>query len=308
MRNSLVAAVVAASLACSVGVVAQPSRASAEIAAIRAEIAGLMARLERLEQRRRPPQCAPAATRQRLPRRTGGRDPRRRGDAARDPVFRRSALPPRDDQRGRGSRAQPASSPCPVRRYGRHRRERSRRAPTRVRHRRSGIGQPDSRQGFNRKPIGIDRAFFSWAATEQLTFTGGKIANPFFRPGNHHLIYDSDLNPEGLALRYGRGDWFANYAGLWVEERSAADDSIMLGGQFGYRHTLDNGMRVTAGASYYDYLETQGPHSVLGWRSRRQSARSGGGYSERLQSHRVVRGAQPEGRRAPGHACSRITS
>jgi hypothetical protein len=112
--------------------------------------------------------------------------------------------------------------------------------------------------GFERKPIGVDRAFFSWAATDELTFTGGKIANPFFRAGNHHLIYDSDLNPEGLALRYGRGDWFANYAGLWVEERSAADDSIMLGGQFGYRRTLDNGMRITAGASYYDYLQTQG--------------------------------------------------
>jgi hypothetical protein len=112
--------------------------------------------------------------------------------------------------------------------------------------------------GFNRKQIGIDRAFFTWAATDELTFTGGKFANPFFRPGNHHLIYDSDLNPEGLALRYARGDWFANYAGLWVEERSGANDSIMLGGQFGYRNALDNGMRVTVGASYFDYLETQG--------------------------------------------------
>jgi hypothetical protein len=112
--------------------------------------------------------------------------------------------------------------------------------------------------GFNRKSFGVDRAFFSWAATEQLTFTGGKMANPFFRPGSHHLIYDGDLNPDGLSLRYARGDWFVNYAGLWVEERSAANDSILLGGQFGYRHTLANGMRLTAGASYYDYLETQG--------------------------------------------------
>jgi hypothetical protein len=112
--------------------------------------------------------------------------------------------------------------------------------------------------GFSRKPIGVDRAFFRWAATDELTFTGGKMANPFFRPGNHHLIYDNDLNPEGLALRYGRGDWFANYAGLWVEERSSANDSIMLGGQFGYRRTLDDGVRITAGAGYYDYLETQG--------------------------------------------------
>jgi hypothetical protein len=119
-------------------------------------------------------------------------------------------------------------------------------------------GNQDLDGGFNRKFFGVDRAFFSWAATEQLTITGGKMANPFFRPGNHHLIYDNDLNPEGLALRYGRGDWFVNYAGLWVEERGSADDSIMLGGQFGYRRELDNDMRVTVGASYYDYLNTQG--------------------------------------------------
>ena len=32
----------------------------------------------------------------------------------------------------------------------------------------------------------------------------------------------------------------------------------MLGGQFGYRGSFDNGMRLTAGFSYYDYLQTQG--------------------------------------------------
>lgn len=112
--------------------------------------------------------------------------------------------------------------------------------------------------GFSRKSVGVDRAFFTWQATDALSFTGGKMATPFFRPGNHHLIYDNDLNPEGLALRYTFGDWFANYAGLWVEERSSANDSILLGGQVGYRGTLDNGSRLTAGMSYYDYLETQG--------------------------------------------------
>ena len=102
--------------------------------------------------------------------------------------------------------------------------------------------------GFSRKPIGVDRAFFRWAATDELTFTGGKIANPFYRPGNHHLIYDNDLNPEGLALRYARGNWFASYAGLWVEEREAADDSILLGGQLGYRSVRNEGARFTVGA------------------------------------------------------------
>ena len=112
--------------------------------------------------------------------------------------------------------------------------------------------------GFDRKSIGVDRAFFSWQATPQVSVIGGKMANPFFRPGSHHLIYDGDLNPEGLALRFAGGNWFANYAGLWVEERAAADDSLLLGGQFGYRRSLDNGMRLTAGAGYYDYLQTEG--------------------------------------------------
>ncbi|HZF28052.1 MAG TPA: putative porin [Gammaproteobacteria bacterium] len=112
--------------------------------------------------------------------------------------------------------------------------------------------------GFDRKSFGVDRAFFTWKATDALSFTGGKMATPFFRPGNHHLIYDNDLNPEGLALRYTGRNWFANYAGLWVDERATADDAILLGGQAGLRHTLQNGARITAGVSYYDYLNTQG--------------------------------------------------
>ena len=141
--------------------------------------------------------------------------------------------------------------------------------------------------GFSRKPIGVDRAFFTWAATDELTFTGGKMANPFYRPGNHHLIYDNDLNPEGLALRYARGNWFANYAGLWVEERAAADDSIMLGGQFGYRSTLNEGARFTVGASYYDYLQTQGQTPF--WNGDPTGNRvDAGGNIERLQPRRAV--------------------
>jgi hypothetical protein len=258
MRNSLVAAVVAASLAWSGGVAAQPS-ASAEIAAIRAEIAGLMTRLERLEQTTTaagagaptaPPAAAPAAP-----------VAETRVAAATEPAIRFSG-----DLR---YRHETINEDAEVERNRQRLRARFGVTADIAENVRVGLqlatggDDPVSANqtldgGFSRKPIGVDRAFFSWAATEQLTFTGGKMANPFYRPGNHHLIYDGDLNPEGLALRYGRGDWFANYAGLWVEERSADDDSILLGGQFGYRHTLDNGVRVTAGAGYYDYLDTQG--------------------------------------------------
>jgi len=258
MRNSLAAVVVAVSLGFAAGVGAQPS-ASTEIAAIRAEIAALSARLERLEEG--------------LP-----------GGAAAVP-----AAVPATPTEARVTEPRVAAAVPPNVRFSgdlRYRHEaineetEEERQRQRIRARfgvtadvadnvRVGLtlstggddpvsGNQTLDTGFARKPIGVDRAFFSWAATESLTFTGGKMANPFYRPGNHHLIYDNDLNPEGLALRYGHGDWFANYAGWWVEERAAADDSIMLGGQFGYRHALDSGARITAGASYYDYLETQG--------------------------------------------------
>ncbi|HUQ51728.1 MAG TPA: putative porin [Gammaproteobacteria bacterium] len=256
MPNSLVAAVVAASFALCTGAAAQPA-ASAEIAAIRAEMAGLMARLERLERGNAaaatsaaaaatPAAAAPADARVAA---TVPPNIRFAGDMRyRHEAINEDGVAERERQRIRARFGVTADIAKNVR------------VGLQLA---SGTDDPVSANqtldtGFNRKQFGIDRAFFTWAATEQLTFTGGKFANPFFRPGNHHLIYDNDLNPEGLALRYARGDWFANYAGLWVEERSAADDSIMLGGQFGFRHMLDNGMRVTAGASYYDYLETQG--------------------------------------------------
>ena len=258
MRNSLAAGVVAACLMFMTDAVGQPG-VSTEIAAIRAEIAALSARLERLEQATASPGAAPAPS-----------------PATTTPapvvVEPRVAAAVAPNVRLSGDLRYRHESIAEEGETDRHRhRIRARFGVTadvadNVRlglTLATGADDPISANqtldtGFNRKPIGVDRAFFSWAATDELTFTGGKMANPFYRPGNHHLIYDNDLNPEGLALRYNGGNWFANYAGLWVEERTAADDSIMLGGQLGYRHALDGGMRVTAGIGYYDYLETRG--------------------------------------------------
>lgn len=112
--------------------------------------------------------------------------------------------------------------------------------------------------GLARKSIGFDRAYFSWAATESLDVLGGKMPNPFFRPGRHHLIYDGDLNPEGIALRADRESWFANAAGFAVQERSTGEDSYMLGAQAGFKGTLSSGASYMAGLSYFDYRNTRG--------------------------------------------------
>jgi hypothetical protein len=251
MRKRVIAILAIGLAAVALDAVGQPG-ASAEIAAIRSEIAALMVRLERLEQSAAAPAAPvaaatpPAATTEVRP---SGPNVRFAGDLR----YRHESINDEtEDERHRHRIRARFGVTADVAENVRLGLQLA-----------TGGDDPISANqsldgGFNRKSFGVDRAFFSWAATEQLTLTGGKMANPFFRPGNHHLIYDSDLNPEGLALRYAPGDWFINYAGLWVEERASADDSIMLGGQLGFRHELANDMRITVGASYYDYLNTQG--------------------------------------------------
>lgn len=112
--------------------------------------------------------------------------------------------------------------------------------------------------GFTRKDIGFDRAFFAWDINDELTLQGGKFGNPMFRPGGNHLIFDSDLNPEGLALGYDNGGIFANIGGFWVEERSGGDDAILYALQGGYRTMIGDGAELTVGASIYNYQDTQG--------------------------------------------------
>jgi hypothetical protein len=112
--------------------------------------------------------------------------------------------------------------------------------------------------GFSRKSIGVDRAFFDWSISDTLAVRGGKMGNPLFRPGGHHLIYDGDLNPEGLAIRYGGNAFFANLAGFWVDERSGGDDSILMAAQAGLRSRFQNGANFIAGVSLYDYSNARG--------------------------------------------------
>ena len=209
---------------------AQPD-ASNEIAAIRSEIIALTARLDRLERRkawpmRRPLTQSPCKSRPGKPLRCASwaicatatsRSTRTRRGAAPAPPAR--TLRPRRRRHGRRA-GRPGS--CNGRRRPSVRESDSRRR----------VQPKERRRGPRILHLASDRGFRS--------VTGGKMATPFFRPGNHHLIYDNDLNPEGLALRY-RRRLVRELRGLWVEERSSANDSILLGGQFGYRGMLDNG-------------------------------------------------------------------
>ncbi len=133
--------------------------------------------------------------------------------------------------------------------------------------------------GLSTKPIGIDLAYFDWTATDNLHVLGGKFKNPVFRPGGHFLIWDGDLNPEGLALTYSGEGVFANLNTWWLQERSQADDSMMVGGQIGYKTNIGNDLALTVGVGYFDYLEIQGQQPFFFPDGRGNTTDESGGYA-----------------------------
>ena len=127
----------------------------------------------------------------------------------------------------------------------------------------SGADSPVSRNvtfdgGFDVDDIGFDLAYVEWTATDSLTVFGGKMKNPLYRAGGAQLIWDGDLNPEGLALTYSQGAFFGNLASFSVEERSSSSDSLLSAVQFGGKFEIGDNMKLTAGAGYFGYSSTVG--------------------------------------------------
>lgn len=111
--------------------------------------------------------------------------------------------------------------------------------------------------GFSRKDIGIDLAYADWTPSDEWHVFVGKMKNPIHRAGSHALIWDSDLNPEGVAVAYESGAFFGTAGTFFVEERSTSDDSVLLALQGGMNFDFTDDSELTIGLGYYDYTETQ---------------------------------------------------
>jgi len=98
---------------------------------------------------------------------------------------------------------------------------------------------------------------------EGLEILAGKMKNPFLMVQKEELIWDPDMNPEGLSFRFNHDtqplDIFFNAGYFWVEERSSDDDSYLIGGQSGLTIDLMEGAGyLTVGAGYDNYENSQG--------------------------------------------------
>ena len=111
--------------------------------------------------------------------------------------------------------------------------------------------------GFSTKDIKLDRAYVDWAlpGAKGINLVAGKMATPFYTPNGSDLMWDGDLNPEGLALKYKNTDddttTFGSLAALWGQERSSTADSLLYAGQLGLTKKLNSTDKLTFGGGLY---------------------------------------------------------
>lgn len=103
--------------------------------------------------------------------------------------------------------------------------------------------------GFTSKDITLDRAYLELRPAEGIALWGGKTPMPFEVVKD--LVWDSDLSPEGAALKYAAGPLFFNTAVWWVEERGSTDDTLMYGAQVGGAVAASDTVSLTGGAGYF---------------------------------------------------------
>ncbi len=112
--------------------------------------------------------------------------------------------------------------------------------------------------GFSTKGIQLDQAYFDWHPLEGTKFKvlGGKFKNPFFRPGKTELLWDGDLRPEGIAIKYDSGVIFTNVGAFIVEERSSDAESRLYGSQLGAKMAMNQDTYLKAGIGYFYFSNT----------------------------------------------------
>lgn len=95
---------------------------------------------------------------------------------------------------------------------------------------------------FTTKSIGLDLAYFEYKPSKLngLSITGGKFKNPFFKPGESELVWDSDWNPEGGVFDYNFKMDNLGFtligSGFWIDEDSKKKDVSLFAGQIGRAH------------------------------------------------------------------------
>jgi hypothetical protein len=139
----------------------------------------------------------------------------------------------------------------------------------------SGVGDPAStnqtfENGFSGKGIWLDQAYFNWhpKAIAGLNVYGGKMPRPFYRAGENQLIWDDDVNPEGLAAKYvipltKADSIYLNGGGFWlISDTGSAGGAGLFGIQSYLKHDFENKDYVLGGLSLYSFGNLDGKEGL----------------------------------------------
>jgi len=114
---------------------------------------------------------------------------------------------------------------------------------------------------FSKKSLDLDLAYFDWKFASWGNLIGGKMKQPFIKPGQS-LFWDNDITPEGLALNFSSGMFFGTAYNYWINEVSGAEntrtaDTMLRGLQVGARFPMGANTLMLA-LHYYDLSAGQG--------------------------------------------------
>ena len=122
-----------------------------------------------------------------------------------------------------------------------------------------------------RKAFGLDLAYLTWAPNANVKVTAGKQKYSWQRSPS--MFFDGDVNPEGLSVNYAKGNFFAGAFYDWLSEHALSfgnvtsgtnTDSILFGGQVGYKIPISDSVRLTIAGAYFDYDGVQGYNPLFG--------------------------------------------
>ena len=142
-----------------------------------------------------------------------------------------------------------------------------------------------------KKAFDLDYAYFDWKFADWGNLTGGKMKQTFFKPAQS-TFWDNDITPEGLAVNFNRGIWFATGYEYWINEVSGAANTLtadaqLFGGQVGVRLPIGASTLVLAG-SYYDLAAGQGRAPFYSANSNGNTTVTVGGTAVLLNDYRVA--------------------
>ncbi len=126
--------------------------------------------------------------------------------------------------------------------------------------------------GASKKDMKLDLAYFDYSffpdtTANEVHVIGGKIKNPFITM-NDDLMWDGDLNPEGMALKSQFGNEvvtvYGNAGYIWLQERDSKDPGMLYAGQGAAKFQFIPEVSLTVGASYYGFQDVKG-YDVIDW-------------------------------------------